>query len=165
MAGIFKAYDIRGIVTGDDAPLTPQRAYLIGRGLAQNVFAGFSPIAITHDMRTHSPAMYGELSRGLRDGGCDVIEVGPVRDADELLGHQPIRRAWRRAGHGFAQRAGIQRLQKSAAPARRRSIIFRVSIWSNNTSWTPKRAKRPRPPKTSAASRKSTTCCAITWTG
>ena len=79
MAGIFKAYDIRGIV-GDapDAPLTPQRAYLIGRGLANSVFAGFSPIAITHDMRTHSPAMYGELSRGLRDGGCDVIEAGLV---------------------------------------------------------------------------------------
>ena len=76
MSGIFKAYDIRGIVIGDDAPLSPQRAYLIGRGLAQNVFAGFSPIAITHDMRTHSPAMYGELSRGLRDGGCDVVEVG-----------------------------------------------------------------------------------------
>ena len=77
MAGIFKAYDIRGIVgDGPDAPLTPQRAYLIGRGLADGVFNGYSPIAITHDMRTHSPAMYGELSRGLRDGGCDVIEVG-----------------------------------------------------------------------------------------
>ena len=76
MAGIFKAYDIRGIASGDDAPLSPQRAYLIGRGLAQNVFAGFSPIAISHDMRTHSPELYGELSRGLREGGCDVIEVG-----------------------------------------------------------------------------------------
>ncbi len=77
MAGIFKAYDIRGIV-GDapDAPLSPQRAYLIGRGLAHSVFAGFSPIAISHDMRTHSPQLYGELSRGLREGGCDVIEVG-----------------------------------------------------------------------------------------
>ena len=79
MAGIFKAYDIRGIV-GDapDSPLTPQRAYLIGRGLAQNVFAGFSPICITHDMRSHSPALYEQLSRGLRDGGCDVIEAGLV---------------------------------------------------------------------------------------
>ena len=76
MAGIFKAYDIRGIAQGDDAPLTSERAYLIGRGLAHSVFAGFSPIAISHDMRTHSPELYDELSRGLRDGGCDVIEVG-----------------------------------------------------------------------------------------
>ena len=78
MAGIFKAYDIRGIASGDGAPLTSQRAYLIGRGLADGVFAGFSPICITHDMRTHSPALYGELGRGLRDGGCDVIEAGLV---------------------------------------------------------------------------------------
>ena len=76
MSGIFKAYDIRGIVTGDDAPLTPARAYLIGRGLAQCVFAQMGPIALTHDMRTHSPELYGELSRGLREGGCSVIEVG-----------------------------------------------------------------------------------------
>ena len=76
MSGIFKAYDIRGIVTGDDAPLTPQRAYLIGRGLAERVFAQMGPIAITHDMRTHSPTLYGELSRGLSEGGCSVIEVG-----------------------------------------------------------------------------------------
>ena len=76
MSGIFKAYDIRGIASGDDAPLTAQRAYLIGRGLAHSVFAGFSPIAISHDMRTHSPELYGELSRGLREGGCDVLEVG-----------------------------------------------------------------------------------------
>ncbi len=76
MAGIFKAYDIRGIVTGDDAPLTPQRAYLIGRGLAERVFAQMGPIALTHDMRTHSPELYGELSRGLSEGGCSVIEVG-----------------------------------------------------------------------------------------
>ena len=78
MAGIFKAYDIRGIAQGADAPLTPQRAYLIGRGLAQITFAGFGPICITHDMRTHSPQLYGELSRGLREGGCSVIEVGLV---------------------------------------------------------------------------------------
>jgi phosphomannomutase len=73
MAGIFKAYDIRGIV-GD--ALSPQRAYLIGRGLASEVFAGSGPIALTHDMRTHSPQMFSELSRGLQEGGCDVIEVG-----------------------------------------------------------------------------------------
>ena len=76
MSGIFKAYDIRGIAAGADAPLTAQRAYLIGRGLAQCVFAQMGPIALTHDMRSHSPELYGELSRGLREGGCGVIEVG-----------------------------------------------------------------------------------------
>jgi len=73
MAGIFKAYDIRGIV-GDF--LTPQVAYLIGRGLAARVFPVDASIALTRDMRTHSPEMWGELSRGLRDGGANTVELG-----------------------------------------------------------------------------------------
>lgn len=74
MAGIFKAYDIRGIV-GD--ALSPRRAYLIGRALGERVFAQASaPIALTHDMRTHSPELFDELARGLRESGRDVLEVG-----------------------------------------------------------------------------------------
>ena len=73
MAGIFKAYDIRGIV-GEQ--LTPELAYLIGRGLAAIVFTSGGPIALTRDMRTHSPQMFEQLSRGLRDGGLDVLEIG-----------------------------------------------------------------------------------------
>ena len=73
MAGIFKAYDIRGVV---GEALNPQRAYLIGRGLAQEVFAAQSPIVVSRDMRTHAPEIAGELARGLNEGGCDVIDIG-----------------------------------------------------------------------------------------
>ncbi len=73
MAGIFKAYDIRGIV-GD--ALSPDIAYLIGRGAAAQIFGGTGAICITHDMRTHSPMLFDALSKGLREGGCDTIEVG-----------------------------------------------------------------------------------------
>ncbi|HEX8464371.1 MAG TPA: hypothetical protein VF627_07115, partial [Abditibacterium sp.] len=73
MAGIFKAYDIRGVV---GEALSPQRAYFIGRGLASTVFQGRSPIVLTRDMRTHSPVLFEQLSRGLCEGGCDVLEVG-----------------------------------------------------------------------------------------
>jgi len=73
MAGIFKAYDIRGIVERD---LSPARAYLIGRGLAGEVFHGEGPIVVTRDMRLHSPAMAAELIRGLSEGGCEVLDVG-----------------------------------------------------------------------------------------
>ena len=73
MAGIFKAYDIRGIV-GDF--LTPHVAYLIGRALAARVFAQGDSLALTRDMRTHSPEMFAELSRGLREGGVNTVEVG-----------------------------------------------------------------------------------------
>jgi phosphomannomutase len=73
MAGIFKAYDIRGIV-GDF--LTPQVAYLTGRALAARVFKTGDTLALTRDMRTHSPQMFDELSRGLHDGGVSTLEVG-----------------------------------------------------------------------------------------
>ena len=73
MAGIFKAYDIRGVV-GED--LTGERAYWIGRALAVEVFNQQSPIVVTRDMRTHSPELTGELIRGLTEGGCNVIDVG-----------------------------------------------------------------------------------------
>jgi len=73
MAGIFKAYDIRGVV-GDF--LTPRVSYLIGRALAARVFKVGDSLALTRDMRTHSPQMFAELSRGLREGGVSPIEVG-----------------------------------------------------------------------------------------
>lgn len=73
MAGIFKTYDIRGIV-GDY--LTPRLAYLIGRGLAARVFQAGQSVALTRDMRTHSPELFAELARGLNDGGVSTLEIG-----------------------------------------------------------------------------------------
>ncbi len=73
MAGIFKAYDIRGIVGKE---LTTTRAYWIGRALAAEVFECKGPIVVTRDMRTHSPEISNALIRGLSEGGCDVIDVG-----------------------------------------------------------------------------------------
>ena len=73
MSGIFKAYDIRGIV---GELLTPQIAYLIGRGLAQEVFGAQGRIVVSRDMRTHSPEMAAQLCRGLSEGGCDVLDIG-----------------------------------------------------------------------------------------
>lgn len=73
MAGIFKAYDIRGVV---GTALNAQTAYLIGRGLAQEVFDLQSPIVVSRDMRTHAPELAQSLAQGLCDGGCDVIDIG-----------------------------------------------------------------------------------------
>ena len=46
MAGIYKAYDIRGIVPGE---LDRKTAYLIGR--AVSVFLAGSPLVVSRDMR------------------------------------------------------------------------------------------------------------------
>lgn len=71
MAGIFKAYDIRGIY-GDT--LTPDIATRIGRAFVD--FLGARRVVIGRDMRTHSPAMFEALAKGVTMQGADVIDVG-----------------------------------------------------------------------------------------
>lgn len=71
--GIFKAYDIRGVVPDE---LGPAEAYRIGRGCAR--FLGEGPVAVGRDARPHSPDLAGELIRGIRDEGLGVVDLGLV---------------------------------------------------------------------------------------
>ena len=61
MAGIFKAYDIRGIFGNT---LTESIATNIGRDFVD--FVGARTVVVGRDMRTHSPAMFEALARGIR---------------------------------------------------------------------------------------------------
>ncbi len=73
---IFKAYDIRGIV---GKTLTPELVELIGRAVASEVRArGLTDIVIGRDGRLSGPELSGALARGLRSGGCNVIDLGLV---------------------------------------------------------------------------------------
>ena len=74
--GIFKAYDIRGVVpTTLDEPL----AEALGR-----VYAGMAleqgerDVAVGRDGRTSGPGIASALIRGLLAGGLDVIDLGMV---------------------------------------------------------------------------------------
>ncbi len=71
MAGIFKAYDIRGVVPTE---LDAKTAYLIGRAVA--VFLNKSPILVSRDMRTSSPEIAAALIDGITDSGRDVVDAG-----------------------------------------------------------------------------------------
>jgi phosphomannomutase len=71
MAGIFKAYDIRGIY-GDT--LTEPMAAGIGRAYA--TFTGARRVVVGRDMRTHSAPMFDALAAGLMRQGVEVIDVG-----------------------------------------------------------------------------------------
>ncbi|MDD2240752.1 MAG: phosphomannomutase/phosphoglucomutase [Kiritimatiellae bacterium] len=71
MAGIFKAYDIRGIY---GEILTDDMAFKIGRAIY--AFLGCKTVVIGRDMRPHSKPLFDALARGLTLHGADVIDLG-----------------------------------------------------------------------------------------
>ena len=74
--GIFRAYDIRGIV---GETLSDDVARDIGRAIAAETrAAGETRIAVARDGRLSGPAISAALIDGLRAGGCDVVDVGMV---------------------------------------------------------------------------------------
>jgi phosphomannomutase len=71
MAGIFKAYDIRGVY-GDT--LTEELGEKIGRAYA--TLLQCKKVVVGRDMRPHSKPLFDALARGLTMQGCDVVDLG-----------------------------------------------------------------------------------------
>jgi phosphomannomutase len=67
----FKAYDIRGRLPDE---LNEEIAYRIGRAYAE--FLAPSRVIVGRDVRLSSEALCGALSRGLTEGGADVLDIG-----------------------------------------------------------------------------------------
>jgi len=75
-AGIFRAYDIRGITTSN---LTEDVVYWIGRAFAAEALAkSQSRVAVGRDGRHSSEPLQTSLTRGLTEGGVDVMCIGEV---------------------------------------------------------------------------------------
>lgn len=73
---IFRAYDIRGVV---DVDLSEQVYHTLGRA-AGTYFRrrGGRRIVVGRDARLTSPAYAVALVTGLRNAGCDVVDIGMV---------------------------------------------------------------------------------------
>ncbi len=67
----FKAYDIRGSVPDE---LNDEIAYKLGRAYVDEFSS--SRVIVGRDVRLESASLSAALSRGLNDGGCDVIDIG-----------------------------------------------------------------------------------------
>lgn len=67
----FKAYDIRGRVPDE---LNEELAYRLGRAYA--AFLKPKQVAVGQDIRPSSPALAAALSRGLNEGGAEVLDLG-----------------------------------------------------------------------------------------
>ena len=73
---IFRAYDIRGVV---GRSLSADVVYWIGRAFAAEcAAAGRTRVVIGRDGRDSSEGLAEALTRGLREGGADVMDVGLV---------------------------------------------------------------------------------------
>jgi len=77
MAGIFKAYDIRGTYPGQ---VNEKIAFQVGYwylDLLDDEDLGRGPvIVVSRDMRSHSESLAGALKSGLRARGIAVIDIG-----------------------------------------------------------------------------------------
>ncbi len=71
MAGIFKAYDIRGVY---GETLTDDLAFQIGRAFA--TFLSCKRVVVGRDMRPHSQPLFEALTRGITLQGADVLDIG-----------------------------------------------------------------------------------------
>ena len=75
-AGIFKAYDIRGIV---DDTLTGDAVAAIGLVLgAQAREAGVASVVVGRDGRLSGPRLASALAAGICAAGVDVVDIGMV---------------------------------------------------------------------------------------
>jgi phosphomannomutase len=72
MAGIFKAYDIRGVY---GEILNKEMGYRIGLAFANFIGPG-KRIVCGRDDRAHSPELQSAFIEGVRDGGVHVINMG-----------------------------------------------------------------------------------------
>ena len=73
---IFRAYDIRGVV-GES--ITPEVIETLGRAIGSVAQEqGEETIITARDGRLSGPVLIEALHKGLRESGCDVIDIGQV---------------------------------------------------------------------------------------
>jgi phosphomannomutase / phosphoglucomutase len=76
-SSIFRAYDIRGVVTADG--LSCDVIYTIGLAIGSQIIeSGDTKVVIGRDGRLSSPALHDALQTGLHDSGCDITDIGLV---------------------------------------------------------------------------------------
>ncbi len=109
LAAIFKAYDVRGLVTEQlDEPTARQ----IGAAFAAEVIDGSTDPAVVvgHDMRPSSPGLAAAFADGVRDTGADVVMIG-LASTDQLYfasGRLGLPGAMFTASHNPAKYNGIK---------------------------------------------------------
>ncbi|MGH8928435.1 MAG: phosphomannomutase/phosphoglucomutase [Acidimicrobiia bacterium] len=114
MAGVFKAYDIRGRT--DNGELTPDLARAVGGAFATLV--GAAEIAVGRDVRASSAPLSRALIEGITGQGTSVLDVGEVA-TDTIYyvsGSRSIPGAMITASHNPPEYNGMKFCREGAAP-------------------------------------------------
>ncbi|MFF0269378.1 phosphomannomutase/phosphoglucomutase [Kribbella sp. NPDC004536] len=117
VAGIFKAYDVRGVVPEQ---LDESVARATGAAFVEvlDVLAGPGAVVIGYDMRPSSPALAAAFAEGVASTGADVIDIG-LASTDQLYfasGRLDLPGAMFTASHNPARYNGIKLCRAGAAP-------------------------------------------------
>src|SRR5690554_1282783 len=77
---IFRKYDIRGTVTGDNPQITPELAHLVGRALGTYLPRQFGTdrVFVGCDNRPSSPGLKQAMMEWIASAGVNVTDIGPV---------------------------------------------------------------------------------------
>ncbi|MFG1906194.1 phosphomannomutase/phosphoglucomutase [Kribbella sp. NPDC048928] len=117
VAGIFKAYDVRGVVP-DQFDESVARAAGAAMVEVLDVLAGPGAVVIGYDMRPSSPALAAAFAEGVTSTGADVIDIG-LASTDQLYfasGRLDLPGAMFTASHNPAKYNGIKLCRAGAAP-------------------------------------------------
>jgi phosphomannomutase len=113
LSGVFKAYDIRGVVGEQlDTDLVRDIGAAFARRVTENA------IVIGHDMRASSPGLAAAFAEGANREGVDVVMIG-LASTDMLYfasGHLNLPGAMFTASHNPAKYNGIKLCRAGAAP-------------------------------------------------
>lgn len=120
LSQIIKAYDVRGTYPdqiNEDLAHAVGVAFVRVLGIA-TADGGPGAVVVGHDMRPSGPDLVASFAEGVREMGCDVIEIG-LASTDGLYfasGHLGLPGAMFTASHNPAQYNGIKLCRAGAAP-------------------------------------------------
>ena len=120
LSQIIKAYDVRGTYPdqiNEDLAHSVGIAFVKVLGIA-TADGGAGSVVVGHDMRPSGPDLVASFAEGVREMGCDVINIG-LASTDGLYfasGHLNLPGAMFTASHNPAQYNGIKLCRAGAAP-------------------------------------------------
>jgi phosphomannomutase len=131
LSQIIKAYDVRGTYPdqiNEDLAHSVGIAFVKILGIAV-ADGGPGSVVVGHDMRPSGPDLVASFAEGVREMGCDVINIG-LASTDGLYfasGHLGLPGAMFTASHNPAQYNGIKLCRAGAAPVGQDSGLSEIA--------------------------------------